>query len=123
MADGGIKEPGYAAAAIAAGADTIMMGSEFARCRESAKFTERVKAVGDRNVAEYWGSASERTNVLMGNGKSNVAEGTIKLLKVNEEGAEHLLLGYRIGFGSAFSYGGALGIEQFRENNHYLLKY
>jgi len=56
IADGGIKNAGYAAKAFGAGADYVMMGGYFARAFEAETHLR-----GDGN---YWGGASHKQQIL-----------------------------------------------------------
>jgi len=55
IADGGIKNPGDIAVAIAAGASAVMMGNVFAGCKESPG---RLNSIGGRYFKRYYGMGS-----------------------------------------------------------------
>jgi IMP dehydrogenase len=57
IADGGIRNPGDVAVAMAVGASCTMMGNVFAGCRESPG---RLVAMEGRYYKEYYGMGSER---------------------------------------------------------------
>jgi IMP dehydrogenase len=57
IADGGIRNPGDVAVAMAVGASCVMMGNVFAGCRESPG---RLVAMEGRYYKEYYGMGSER---------------------------------------------------------------
>ncbi len=125
IADGGIKNSGHLAQTLAAGADIAMYGRRFAECLESPNIEHRLPYGGDIVNPQkllYWGSASEKTNALLDHGKSNVAEGTIKIVDVNPGGAQQVLLDDRIGLGSSLSYAGAANLSEFRENSRWILR-
>lgn len=56
IADGGIKNAGYAAKAFGAGADYVMMGGYFARAFEAETHV--------RGDGHYWGGASHKQQIL-----------------------------------------------------------
>jgi IMP dehydrogenase len=62
IADGGIRNPGDVAVAIAVGASCAMMGNVFAGCRESPG---RLVAMEGRYYKEYYGMGSERARKKM----------------------------------------------------------
>ena len=55
ISDGGIKNPGDVAVAIAAGASAVMMGNVFARCKESPG---EIIGIGGRYYKKYYGMGS-----------------------------------------------------------------
>ncbi|MHA1786206.1 MAG: IMP dehydrogenase [Candidatus Helarchaeota archaeon] len=55
IADGGVKNPGDVAVAIAAGASAVMMGNVFARCKESPG---EIIGIGGRYYKKYYGMGS-----------------------------------------------------------------
>lgn len=57
IADGGMRNPGDVAVAMAVGASCVMMGNVFAGCRESPG---RLVAMEGRYYKEYYGMGSER---------------------------------------------------------------
>ena len=115
VADGGIKNAGYAAKAFGAGADYIMMGGYFSKALEA-----ETHVTGD---GTYWGGASHKQQILQlgkthrhSEGKEFKVEGEVKPLKdlVDE------LWG---GLSSAISYGGFSSLKDFIGNGVFELKH
>ena len=73
IADGGIKEPGDIAKALALGADLVMIGGMFSALNDSPGNT--ITGTDGRLYKEFWGSAS-----AFQSGKQNRIEGTKKLM-------------------------------------------
>ena len=123
VADGGVR--GYAdiIKALALGADYVMIGSVFAKSKESAApgcegwktmtLEERIRSCGPYKT--YYGMASARGQIDISGSKTKTAEGTIKEVPV-----EYSLRGWTENFKdylrSAMSYTGAHTIEEFKEN-------
>jgi len=103
IADGGIREPGDAMKALAAGADTVMLGGEFAKCEESP---------GD---GEVWGMASKKGKVSHEHSTSHV-EGVHSGTRSNTTTVEQLTQQYVEGLSSGCSYIGAHTLDGAREN-------
>ena len=68
LADGGIKKPGYASKAFAAGANFIMLGGYFRSAIEAE--------TNLRGDGAYWGGASDRQLQIIGQ-KDKVSEGKV----------------------------------------------
>lgn len=97
IADGGIKNSGDIVKALAAGADTVMIGRLLAGCDESP------------NPGEYYGNASYRMN---GHNAPEGEEGTVEKTGPVRDILKKLAWGIR----SGISYGGATNLEELREN-------
>src|SRR3990167_1415449 len=110
ISDGGILTSGDAAKAIGVGANSVMMGSVFAACPESAG-----KVVDGKKV--YSGMASRAVqDVWRGGVKSGTCpEGTTKLLPMGESVAK-LIERYSGGLRSAITYCAANDITSFQKN-------
>ena len=78
IADGGIKEPGDIAKAIALGADMVMIGGMFSACTDSPGKT--VMGTDGHTYKEFWGSASASAT-----GKTNRIEGIKTLTRSNHK--------------------------------------
>ncbi len=130
IADGGIKASGDLVKALAAGADTVMIGSLFAGSEEAPGATvirngQKFKVV--RGMASL-GAAMGRKAVERGEDES--AESPEDWDKVVPEGVEAVVpyrgkveeLLYQLvgGLRSGLSYGGALTIKQLQENAEFI---
>lgn len=111
IADGGIKNSGDAAKALAAGADVVMLGSALAGTDESpGEVIDGYKL--------FRGMASKEAQVD-GRGFSSVVEGIAT--KVPYKGpVEEIINGLKGGLGSALSYSGANNLKEFYENAEYV---
>jgi len=78
IADGGIKEPGDIAKALALGADLVMVGGMFSGCTDSPGKT--VLGTDGHKYKEFWGSASASMT-----GKINRIEGIKTLTRSNDK--------------------------------------
>jgi IMP dehydrogenase len=130
IADGGIKTSGDLVKALAAGADTVMIGSLFAGCEEAPGATvirngQKFKVV--RGMASL-GAAMGRKAVEKGDDES--AESQQDWDKVVPEGVEAVVpyrgnvdeLLYQLvgGLRSGLSYGGATTIAQLQKNAEFI---
>jgi IMP dehydrogenase len=109
IADGGIRNPGDVAKALAAGADTVMMGSMFAATNETPG--EYVDQWGQK-YKKYQGSASSDQKAIFGKEVRHV-EGTSTHLVLKgpvENEVNKIMDGVR----SAMSYVGAKNLTEFR---------
>lgn len=115
IADGGIKNSGYAAKAFGAGADYVMMGGYFVKALEA-----ETHVTGD---GTYWGGASHKQQILQNGKKHRHSEG--KEFKVNEElkPLEELVDELWGGLSSAVSYSGYKSLTDFIGNGVFELKY
>lgn len=101
IADGGIKNSGDAVKALAAGADTVMLGSLLAGSNESPL------------PGHYWGMASKKMN---GHHAPEGIEGTVPLTGSVADTISNLAWGLR----SAISYAGARDLASLRENAEFI---
>lgn len=101
IADGGIKNSGDIVKALAAGADTVMIGSLFAGCDEAP------------SPGEYYGNASKKVNGHRApEGSYGIVERKGSVADVTKE----LAWGIR----SGISYGGATNVEELRQNAEFI---
>lgn len=111
IADGGIRNSGDAAKALAAGADAVMLGSMLAGTDESPGM------VVD-GFKEFRGMASKEAQID-GRGFSSVVEGVAT--KVSHKGSViHLMDEFAGGLGSALSYAGATNLKELYENSEFV---
>ena len=130
IADGGIKMSGDLVKALAAGADTVMIGSLFAGCEEAPgspviRDGQKVKVV--RGMASL-GAAMARH--LAEQEQNESAESQVDWDKVVPEGVEAVVpyrgnvkeIVYQLvgGLRSGLSYGGARTIKQLQENAEFI---
>lgn len=101
IADGGIKNSGDIVKALAAGADTVMIGSLLAGCDEAP------------NPGEYYGNASANVN---GHRAPEGIHGKVKRTGPVEDVIKELAWGIR----SGLSYGGATNLEELRRNAEFI---
>jgi len=101
IADGGIKNSGDIVKALAAGADTVMIGSLLAGCDEAP------------SPGEYYGNASEHVN---GHRAPEGSYGFVKRVGSVESVIKELAWGIR----SGVSYGGATNLNELRENAEFI---
>jgi len=109
IADGGIKNPGHFAKAIAAGARIVMIGSLFAGCEETpGEIHEGMKVVRGQASREYMEDNKMRTNEF------RTAEGVS--VTVSARGlVKHVIDDLMGGLRSAMTYAGAKNIEEFQD--------
>jgi IMP dehydrogenase len=101
IADGGIRKPGDAVKALMLGADAVMMGGIFGRCKESP---------GGSNV---WGCASEEGNTEQYN------EGVVSESE-NKYTVEGVFEEFMDGMRSGLSYSGGHSIQEARRNAEFV---
>jgi IMP dehydrogenase len=118
ISDGGIRRPADFSLAISAGANSVMAGSIFARCPESA--AETVQS-GNGMKKLYAGmSSSHVQNQWKGGLKEKTcAEGKVVLLEIGE-GVEALMNRYAGALRSGITYAGANDIKSFQDNVRYV---
>lgn len=114
ISDGGIREPADFTKAIAAGASSVMAGSVFCRCPESAgetligddgKLYKRYAGMASRFVQQQWRGMKAGT----------CPEGTVKLLPIGEN-LNSLLERYSGALKSGISYAGGKDVDSFQKN-------
>lgn len=123
VADGGVRRPADVAKAVAAGADTVMVGSLFAGTRESpGEVVER----GGRRIKVYRGMASRGAAAARPDAESRadaldqyVPEGVETVIPLKDSVMEILtqLMG---GLRSGMSYVGAHSVAEFRANAEFI---
>lgn len=114
IADGGIKTPGDAAKALAAGASYVMLGRGFAACAEAPG--ER-KTVGDKTLKRFMGMASKDAQTGW---KSHIyEEGESTWIEVNTD-VQSVIRSYSNGLKSALSYSGAFNISEFQQKARFI---
>jgi IMP dehydrogenase/GMP reductase len=101
IADGGIRKPGDAVKALVLGADAVMMGGIFGRCKESP---------GEGDV---WGCASEEGNTEKYN------EGVVSESE-NKYTVEGVFEEFMDGMRSGLSYSGGHSIQEARQNAEFV---
>ena len=114
IADGGIKNSGYAAKAFGAGADYVMMGGYFAKAFEAETH--------QRGDGTYWGGASHKQQILSTGKVYRHSEG--KEVPINDElrPLEVLVDELWGGISSAVSYSGYETLSGFISNGVFELK-
>lgn len=118
ISDGGIREPSDFTKAIAAGANSVMAGSIFARCPESA--AEEVKT--EKGVKKIYAGMASRyvQNKWKGGLKQGTCpEGTVKYLDIGEP-VNMLLERYSGALRSGITYAGGVDIKSFQENVEFI---
>ena len=106
IADGQIREVGDVCKALVAGADMVMIGSEFAKCANSP-----AKTVGKKK--EFYGSASSTNK-----GHNGYVEGKVVYLDMREEPYKQYFDRINQGIQSCMSYAGIEDITKL-----YLMEY
>ena len=101
IADGGIKNSGDIVKALAAGADTVMIGSLLAGCNEAPL------------PGSYYGNASHRVN---GHRAPEGVEGQVPRLGPVADVVKELAWGIK----SGISYAGATNLQELRENAEWI---
>lgn len=119
ISDGGIREPADFTKAIAAGANSIMAGSIFASCIESAA---EIVANGSSLKKIYAGMSSEYVqNKWKGGLKPGTcAEGGVRYLPLGDN-VTKLLEKYSGALRSGITYAGANDIETFQNNVEFVI--
>ncbi len=114
IADGGIKNSGYAAKAFGAGADAVIMGGYFVRAEEA-----ETNLHGD---GTYWGGASEKQQKIAQGKATRHSEG--KEFKIEEEilPLDKLVSDLWGGISSAVSYSGFSSLTDFIYNGYFEIK-
>jgi len=116
LSDGGIKTPGDAAKAFAAGADFIMVGGMFAGHKESMLDSD------DKDGIEFYGNSSEKALDKHYGGTKNYRTNEGKCVKVNYKGelsdtVQDLLGGIR----SCCTYMDSLDLFELQDNSNFIV--
>ena len=114
IADGGIKNAGYAAKAFGAGADYVMMGGYFARAFEAETHL--------RGDGHYWGGASHKQQILSTGKVYRHSEGKEVPILDELRPLETLVDELWGGISSAVSYSGCKTLGEFIGNGIFELK-
>lgn len=112
-ADGGIKKPGYAAKAFAAGANYIMLGGYFAKAKEA-----ETHVIGD---GTYWGGASEKQLSHIGKA-DKPSEGKILEVQCNAKSLKELVDELWMGIASYVTYSGYASLSEAIGNGVFEIK-
>lgn len=115
IADGGIRTPGDVAKAIAAGADSVMLGSILAGTQESPG--DVIENADGSLRKRYRGSASLDMKISSGGNKRNV-EGVSTTVPY-KGGVKFVIDRLNDGLRSALSYSGAHSISEFHRKVEY----
>jgi len=114
VADGGIKNSGYAAKAFGAGADYVMMGGYFAKAFEAETH--------QRGDGTYWGGASHKQQILSTGKVYRHSEGKEVPISDELKPLEALVNELWGGISSAVSYGGYDTLTNFIGNGVFEIK-
>jgi IMP dehydrogenase len=127
IADGGIKNPGDVCKAIAAGADTVMVGSMFAGCTEAPG---EEKDMGDKTYKYYSGMSSREAQKRKREKELGVDYEPEEYRDLRSEGisgwveskgpAFQVVRDLTYGLQSAMSYVGAFNIPEFRKQAEFV---
>jgi IMP dehydrogenase len=121
IADGGIKNSGDVAKALAVGADSVMIGALFAGCKETPGPIYKEGNFPDyRLYKRYRGSASLESKMERGEDDKNI-EGVS--FTVDYKGpVKYVIQNIEDGLRSAFSYAGANNIHEYHEKVEYIIQ-
>jgi GMP reductase len=114
IADGGIKNSGYAAKAFGAGADYVMMGGYFAKAFEAETHV--------RGDGHYWGGASHKQQILSTGKVYRHSEGKEIAILDELSPLERLVDELWGGISSAVSYSGYDTLTNFIGNGIFEIK-
>jgi len=114
IADGGIKNSGYAAKAFGAGADYVMLGGYFSKA-----FEAETHQIGD---GTYWGGASHKQQILSTGKTYRHSEGKEVPILDELNSLEALVDELWGGISSAVSYGGYDTLTNFIGNGVFEIK-
>jgi len=106
IADGQIREVGDVCKALVAGADMVMIGSEFAKCSDSPADILGCAAFNNESKKVFFGSASSTNK-----GHSGFVEGQTVLLEIRDETYLQYLKRINEGIQSCMSYAGIRNIN------------
>lgn len=121
IADGGIKNSGDVAKALAVGADSVMIGVLFAGCKETPGPIYKEGNFPDyRLYKRYRGSASLESKMERGEEDRNI-EGIS--VAVDYKGpVKYVIQNIEDGLRSAFSYAGAGNIQEYHQKVEYIIQ-
>jgi len=112
IADGGIRYAGDVAKALAAGANTVMLGSMLSGTRETPGTFKRVGEFPNEELfKEYRGSASQSSKIQRGESDINI-EGNSIFVKFKGK-TDRIINGIIDGLKSAMSYVGSKDLNEF----------
>jgi IMP dehydrogenase len=119
ISDGGTREPADFTKAIGAGANSVLAGSIFAACPESAA---EIVEIDGKSKKLYAGMASEYVQNKWKNGlkAGTCAEGGIRYLDIGPT-ADKLLELYSGALRSGITYAGAKDVKSFQDNVEFVL--
>lgn len=118
IADGGIKNSGDAAKALAAGADYLMMGSMFSGTDESPG--QFIKTSDGRMVKPYNGMASKESQIQW-KGTFSSLEG-IASFSTRKGSVSDVVEELDRGLKSALSYSGATTLNEFYDKSQFIIR-
>ena len=119
IADGGIKNSGDVAKALAVGANSVMMGSLFAGTKEAPGMIHKEGNFPNYTLYKrYRGSASLDSKLAHGRQKRNV-EGISTTVEYKGP-VKYVIRNLEDGLRSAFSYAGANNIKEFHDQVDYV---
>ena len=118
ISDGGIREPADFTKAIAAGANSVMAGSIFAACPESAG---EIHYFGDVPKKLYAGMASEHVQTIWKGGlkEGTCSEGGVRYLNIGSS-LEDLMKRYQGALRSGITYSGADDVKSLQEKVEFI---
>lgn len=115
VADGGIRNSGDAAKALAAGANAIMVGSMLAGTEESPGSIE----INENGKFKTFRGMASREAQYDGRGSVSVVEGVATKVPYKGSVAD-VVAEFTGGLGSALSYSGANNLKEFYNNSEYI---
>lgn len=115
MADGGIKTSGDIIKALAAGADTVMIGNLFAATKESPG---EIITQDGKNYKKYRGQASK--DFMIDNNKTGVAAEGESMMIPFKGSVVHILKELIGGIKSGMTYSGAYDIQDLRNKAEFI---
>lgn len=113
VADGGIKDPGEIAKALALGADFVMIGGMFSGLADSPG--KVIRDEQGRLYKEFWGSAS-----AFQSGKTNRIEGVKRLIPLKDRTILEEMSYVKECLQSAISYGGGSCLTDLKQVRYFL---
>jgi len=121
IADGGIQNSGDVAKALAVGADSVMIGALFAGCKETPGTIHKEGNFPNYHLYKrYRGSASLESKHIRNDENRNV-EGISTTIEYKGP-AKYVIRNIEDGLRSAFSYAGAMNIDEFHQKVTYIQK-